>query len=383
MRAFRCSNCDQLLFFENSQCLNCGSQLGFVPSTLQLVRMDDRPELPRCANTFVARCNWLVEREGEDLCLSCRTTKVRPADDDPAGLEQYAEAESAKRRVLYQLLDIGLPVNDDTLDFELKNSDVEAVMTGHADGVVTLDLAEADDAQRAQRRNDLGEPYRTLVGHFRHELGHYYQPIVLTNERDWERCRAVFGDERQSYQDALDRHYANGAPADWPDRFVSAYATMHPWEDWAETFAHYLHIRDTLQTAANFGLQIVGPSPMIGDDEFESYPDEANAHRSFDAMWQNWLPLTYALNQINRSMGRLDLYPFALSQPAVDKLAFMHTLVNAATKPWNIEATREAAVTAWEGDSPEDAPVNDTPADPAAGAPANPAIGAPAPGAGA
>lgn len=348
MRAFRCSNCHQLLFFENSRCLSCESELGFLPSTLQLVRLEEHPGVPRCANVSVARCNWLVEEPGEELCVSCRTTTVRPGDDDADGLELFAEAEGAKRRVLYQLLDIGLPVDNDTLDFELRSSESEPVMTGHASGTVTLDLAEADDAQRVQRRDDLGEPYRTLVGHFRHELGHYYQPIILTTERDWERCRAVFGDERASYQEALDRHYANGSPADWPNAFVSAYATMHPWEDWAETFAHYLHIRDTLQTAANFGLQIVGPTPMVGDDEFESYPDEENAHRSFDAMFDNWLPLTYALNQINRSMGRPDLYPFALSQPAVDKLAFMHTIINAATRPANIEATREAAATAYE-----------------------------------
>ncbi|MFT4034237.1 MAG: putative zinc-binding metallopeptidase [Patulibacter sp.] len=348
MRAFRCTSCDQLLFFENSRCLRCESEVGFVPSTLELVRMEERPQLPRCANTHVARCNWLVEDPQQELCLSCRTTTTRPADGDLAGLEQYAEAESAKRRVLYQLLDIGLPVNDDTLDFQLKSSEVEPVMTGHASGTVTLDLAEADDAQRVQRRDELGEPYRTLVGHFRHELGHYYQPIVLTTDHDWEQCRAVFGDERASYQEALDRHYAGGAPADWRDRFVSAYATMHPWEDWAESFAHYLHIRDTLQTAANFGLQIVGPSREIGDDEFESYPDEADAHRSFDAMFSGWLPLTYALNQINRSMGRPELYPFALSQPAVDKLAFMHRMLTAATRPWKVAATREAAATAWD-----------------------------------
>ena len=346
MRAFRCSNCDQLLFFENSKCLNCESELGFIPSTLQLVRLEENPQLPRCSNTFVARCNWLVE-DGEEQCLSCRTTTVRPGDDDTVGLERYAEAEGAKRHVLYQLLDIGLPIDDDTLDFELKSSKTEPVMTGHASGTVTLDLAEADDAQRVQRRDELGEPYRTLLGHFRHELGHYYQEVLLTTERDWERCRAVFGDERESYQDALDRHYASGPPADWRDHFVSAYATMHPWEDWAETFAHYLHIRDTLQTAANFGLQIIGPNPGYGDDEFESYPDEKNAHRSFDAMFTNWLPLTYALNQINRSMGRPDLYPFALSQPAVDKLAFMHTIINAATNSRNIEATRASAASVF------------------------------------
>ncbi|MEH3055330.1 MAG: putative zinc-binding metallopeptidase [Patulibacter minatonensis] len=234
---------------------------------------------------------------------------MRPADDDLPGLERYADAESAKRRVLYQLLDLGLPVNDDTLDFELKNSESEPVMTGHADGTVTLDLAEADDAQRTQRRSELGEPYRTLVGHFRHELGHYYQGIILTTERDWERCRAVFGDERESYQEALDRHYENGAREDWPDAFVSAYATMHPWEDWAETFAHYLHIRDTLETAADFGLSVRGPQAAEGDEGFVATPEDADPRGAFGALLEDWIPLTYALNQINRSMGRGDPLP--------------------------------------------------------------------------
>ena len=123
------------------------------------------------------------------------------------------------------------------------------MVTGHADGVITLDLAESDDVHRERRRAELGEPYRTLLGHFRHEIGHYYWPILVERAGALERCRALFGDERADYGEALERHYADGPPADWAERHVSAYATMHPWEDWAETFAHYLHIRDTLQTA--------------------------------------------------------------------------------------------------------------------------------------
>ncbi|MBJ7472175.1 MAG: putative zinc-binding metallopeptidase [Solirubrobacteraceae bacterium] len=343
MRAAQCETCGQLVFFENSLCLNCKSPLGFDVPTLELVTLTgDRASAVRCGNLQVARCNWLVEKEGEEFCLSCRMTTVRPSDDDEEGLERYATAEVAKRRVIRQLLTLGFPVDENLLDFKLKNSSVEPVMTGHADGTVTLDLAESDDARRVALREQLGEPYRTLVGHFRHELGHYYQDILLNTEQKWEHSRAMFGDERDSYQDALDRHYENGPPKDWPSRFVSAYATMHPWEDWAETFAHYLHIRAVLETAADFGVSVEGPEAVNPDgdrDEFESAPQLGASDRSFDEILSNWLPLTYALNQINRAMGKEDLYPFALSQPAIDKLTFMHLLVRAQKNERELEET--------------------------------------------
>ncbi len=331
MRAFRCGNCGQLVFFENSLCLRCQTPLGFQPSTLEIVALiGDRAGDVRCANLELAECNWLVEDEGEELCRSCTVTTVRPRDDDPEGLKNFASAEASKRRVLYQLLDIGLPVDENTLSFELRSSTSEPVTTGHADGVVTLDLAESDDANREARREQLGEAYRTMLGHFRHELGHYYQDILLVDDAAWDACRAVFGDEREDYQAAMDHHYENGPPADWEDRFVSAYATMHPWEDWAETFAHYLHIRDTLQTAADFGMRVDGP--QVTDDhvrEFKAAPHPEVGERGFREMLDNWIPLTYALNQVNRSMGNDDLYPFALGEPVIEKLSFMHDCVHA------------------------------------------------------
>lgn len=351
MRAAQCENCGQLVFFENSLCLHCTSPLGFDVPTLEIVTLiGDRAGAQRCANLEIASCNWLVEQEGEEYCLSCRLTSERPNDDDAEGLERYRDAEFAKRRVLRQLLTLRFPVDEKTLDFKLKNSDIEPVMTGHADGTVTLDLAESDDARRVERREQLGEPYRTLVGHFRHELGHYYQDILLNTEQKWDGCRAMFGDERESYQDALDRHYENGPPADWPERFVSAYATMHPWEDWAETFAHYLHIRAVLETAADFGVSVQGPSAVQNDDdahtEFEAAPQFGASDRSFDEIWDDWLPLTYALNQINRAMGKDDLYPFTLAQPAIDKLTYMHLLVRAQKNERELAETAAAATAA-------------------------------------
>ena len=191
--------------------------------------------------------------EGEP-CRACALTRTRPADDDATGLARFAEAEAAKRRLVFELAELGLPT-DGGLTFDMLSSTDEPVTTGHADGVVTIDLAEVDDAHREAMRAQMAEPYRTVLGHLRHEIGHYYQPIVVA---DWDACRALFGDERDDYAAAMQRHYERGAPADWPGRFVSAYATMHPWEDWAETFAHYLHIADTLQTALAYGVRVDG-----------------------------------------------------------------------------------------------------------------------------
>jgi hypothetical protein len=331
MLSFACGHCGRLVFFENTVCLNCSTELGFVPERLDLVALDRPPasQLHRCANATVAACNWLVAEPGR-LCRSCELTRTRPGDDDPTGLAAFAATEAAKRRVVMQLLDLGLPgVEPDRLRFDLLSSEHQAVTTGHADGVVTIDLAESDDAQREGRRAELGEPYRTMLGHLRHELGHYFQPILVEGDRCWEACRELFGDERQSYAEALERHYEQGPPPRWRDAHVSAYATMHPWEDWAETFGHYLHIRDTLQTAAEYGVAVTGPRAVERDRSLKATPQADAGDRGFDEVLENWLPLTYALNAVNRSMGREDLYPFTLA-PAVLKKRFVHDCVHAA-----------------------------------------------------
>jgi hypothetical protein len=330
MRAFTCDHCGQLLFFENSRCLRCSHPQGLVPSRLDLVVLDEGEgtSLRRCTNASLARCNWIVEDGDPDpLCQSCRLTQTRPNDADPDGLEEFAVAEAAKRRLIFQLLDLELPIGDD-LAFDLLSSHRAAVVTGHADGLITLDLAESDDVNRERRRAQLAEPYRTLLGHFRHEIGHYYWPVLVERSGALERCRALFGDERTDYQAELDRHYEQGPPADWTKSYVSAYATMHPWEDWAETFAHYLHIRDTLETAAEFGIVVAGPEETH-DPALIAAPVPEVLEGSFTAIIRNWLPLTYALNAVNRSMGRDDLYPFTLAAKVVEKLTFVHECVQA------------------------------------------------------
>jgi hypothetical protein len=315
MRAFTCPVCRHLVAFENMQCLNCGTLLAFDWGARTIDRLGYG-----CANRELIGCNGAAD-PGR-FCTACALTRTRPPD--PA-VTQWSVAEAAKRRLVFELLELGLPI-DGGLKFDMLSSAHAPVVTGHADGVITLDLAETDPVHREQTRTELDEPYRTVLGHLRHEIGHYYQPILV---RDWDRCRAVFGDDREDYQAALDRHYREGPPADWPDRYISAYATMHPWEDWAETFAHYLHIRDVLQTAVAYGVSVSGPALATSDaTPLYSYPGAAPD--DLRAMLDAWFPLTYALNAINRSLGESDLYPFVLGPAVLDKLAFIDGLIRSA-----------------------------------------------------
>ncbi len=315
MRTFSCTRCGNLAHFENVRCVHCGAELGFLWPERTMTTLEAAGERGlRCANAMLADCNWLVATPGR-LCASCALTRTRPADDDQTGLEEFRTAEVAKRRLLFELGELGLPVEgtgerEGGLAFELLSSERGAVTTGHASGVITLDLAESDPVHRETIREQLNEPYRTVLGHFRHEIGHYYQPLLVPEGSPHvERMRALFGDERTDYAAALDRHYAQGPPDDWAQRYVSAYATMHPSEDWAETFAHVLHIRDAMQTAAAYGLTDADPDAPLRQ------------------LLADWLPLSIALNAINRGIGRPDLYPFVLSAPVVDKLAFVDEVI--------------------------------------------------------
>ena len=340
VRDFICPNCGQHLAFENSVCLNCGSALGFsLEDTALLViapgeQSDhggavDSNDYQLCANLHLAECNWLVEKGPVPrLCASCVLTRTRPGDNDVKALAAFAAAENAKRRLIAELVDLKLPIigrDEDPqygLAFDLLSSEHEKVMTGHHNGVITLDLAEGDDVHREQLRVAMAEPYRTLLGHFRHEIGHYYfYRLVEPSPSYATRFRELYGDPDADYQAALDRHYNEGAPPGWEDNYVSTYATMHPAEDWAETFAHYLHIRDTLDTAAAFGF-----APAAA-----TFERRALGPSGFDAIIDMWLPLAWALNMINRSMGREDFYPFVLPPMVLDKMRFIHTIIDEIT----------------------------------------------------
>jgi hypothetical protein len=333
MLAFACPVCAHLVTFESNECLHCGTELGYDPrsKTIVAIAPDGADPALRCANAELAACNWVVRRDGE-LCASCALTRVRPNDADEDGLGGFATAEAAKRRLLFELADIGLPIaswreRPGGLAFELLSSAHTPVATGHADGIITLDLDETDPAHRERMRVSLGEPYRTVLGHLRHEIGHYYQPILLgAGAAAEQRCRELIGDEREDYRQAMDRYYEHGAPAGWQERFVSAYATMHPWEDWAETFAHYLHIRDTVQTAAAYGVRVAGPA-IATAEQLPLHSRPPGEPEDMRTVLDAWLPLTYALNAISRSMGARDLYPFVLTAAVEAKLAFIDELV--------------------------------------------------------
>ena len=276
----------------------------------------------RCATSSVTDCNWLVDADDAGgLCEACALTRTRPADGDREGLAEYVEAERAKRRLLFQLYQLNLPVGrrdevaESGLAFDLLSSTSTKVVTGHDDGVITLDLAEVDDQHRETLRRQLGEPYRTVLGHFRHEIGHYFWPLLVTDDQLLTACRSLFGDDRADYAEAVQKHYASSDFDDlsWTDEHISRYATMHPYEDWAETFAHYLHILDVLETARSFDI-----APGIV---------EAGEAAVFGEVVDSWLSLAYGLNQINRSMGRSDLYPFVLTPAVIRKLSFIDGLV--------------------------------------------------------
>jgi hypothetical protein len=337
VRDFTCPNCGQRLAFENSVCLNCGSALGFsLPDMALLVIAPgqesehagavDSSEYRLCANLHRAECNWLVEKGPVvQLCTSCALTRTRPIDADVKAMAAFATAEKAKRRLIVELHELKLPIVGRDQDpnyglaFDLLSSEAEKVFTGHDNGVITLDLAEGDDVHREQLRIAMDEPYRTLLGHFRHEIGHYYfYRLVGTSADNTAQFTELFGDPNADYQAALDRHYSQGAPPGWEKDFVSSYATMHPAEDWAETFAHYLHIRDTLDTSAAFGFAPSGAT----------LERRTLGPSGFDTIIELWLPLSWGLNMVNRSMGKEDIYPFVLPPAVLDKMRFIHTVID-------------------------------------------------------
>jgi hypothetical protein len=318
MRAYACPHCRALVFFANTRCLTCDTEFGYHPADGAMRELG--PANPGCANRARIGCNWLVERAGE-FCVSCALTRTRPADSDTDAIAAWIETEAAKRMLVAQLDTLGLPIGDD-LGFDLLSSAGGPVTTGHADGLITLDLAEGDDAHREAVRVEFREPYRTVLGHLRHEIGHYYWPRLAENDPEFRR---LFGDETRDYAEALAQNYNGPDDDSWRAEHVSRYAAAHPWEDWAETFAQYLHIREVLDTADAWGLRTTGPDLALDTAPLAAEP-AAEPH-GFDDLVATWLPLSYALNAINHSMGQHDLYPYLLSPPVLDKLRYVHNAV--------------------------------------------------------
>jgi hypothetical protein len=346
MRVFSCT-CGNRLFFDNERCMGCGRRAGFVPELAELVAIegDDQhgwralhPALQgrhfhRCRNYSQEEvCNWMVPVEDEHIfCQACRLNQVIPDLSKPAYRGYWAKIEAAKRRLIYGLNALQLPVfsraehPDRGLGFAFMadpspgaefSDDIgndSRVQTGHNQGLITINISEADDVVREEMRRSMAERYRTLLGHFRHEIGHYYWLLLVQDSAHLHEFRNVFGDERRDYGQALSEYYERGPVADWSQRYISAYGSAHPWEDWAETFSHYLHMVDTLESAAQLKLAPIDPADR----------SEEGMQRWIAA----WMELTVGLNELNRCMGHPDLYPFVLSHKAVEKLYFVHEVV--------------------------------------------------------
>lgn len=352
MKTFHCQYCGHPLFFENVQCLQCESDVAFLPDRMHMAAIEPaakgdetlwrprargrKPSPARyrlCHNhTTQNACNFAVPADDPNpLCAACRLTRILPDLSVPGNPQRWYRLEAAKRRLFYTLGKLGLLATTpaggqaDGPIFEfLADLPGKPVMTGHAQGLITINVAEADDAERVRRRVEMHEPYRTLLGHFRHESGHYYWDRLIDEAGRVEDFRKVFGDERKDYQQAIQEHYARGGTLpDWQDRFVSEYATAHPWEDWAETWAHYLHMVDLLETAASYETRLTLP----GQDVEEVVNPLETGHTDFDTLVEQWVPVTLLVNSLNRSLGQEDAYPFALSLGALEKLRYVHDVI--------------------------------------------------------
>jgi hypothetical protein len=338
-----------LVFFESTQCVNCCRMLAFLPDLKIIGSLDSigqglwsspasgKEQPYRLCDNYARKniCNWAIPAsETHTLCESCRLTRVVPDLNRPGFEEAWYKLEVAKRRLVYTLGELGCFVKSAAEDprgiayeFLADKEGAAPVLSGHANGVITINVAEADDAERERRRLQLHEPYRTLLGHLRHESGHYYWDLLIKDSASSDAFDELFGDERSDYAKALQDYYNQGPMAHWQQRFVTAYASSHPWEDWAETWAHYLHMVDTLETAAACGLSL---RPLRPDEPaLHAGPEAIAGLTSFKHLIDRWFPITYVLNNLNRGLGLPDGYPFVLSSPAIEKLRFVHETIHA------------------------------------------------------
>ena len=358
MKTFACE-CGNKLHFENSQCLVCGRALGYLPDQQRLSALEqiDINQWRALVNGDIYRkcdnysrhniCNWMVPTEDENIyCTSCRLNHIIPNLGEPENLTLWYRIELAKRRLLYTLYCLGLsvigrdidPQNGLAFEFlsEQGNNDEfsnqvtshQSVITGHRAGMITINIREAEDSAREEIREKMKERYRTLLGHFRHEIGHYYWERLVNNTSNMDEFRRLFGDETINYQQALETYYQSGPPADWQVNWISAYASSHPWEDWAETWAHYLHMVDALETAQDFGFSIHGQDVTALTADVQATQGYLSQDL-FPVLLEDWGRLSVALNALNRSMGLADAYPFVISNNIQGKLHFVHKLITA------------------------------------------------------
>ncbi|RRQ50439.1 hypothetical protein DZC72_07785 [Maribacter algicola] len=346
MKLFQCSKCGNTVVFENNLCVSCGHYLAYSSYYNQMVSLEpNRSEwaIPSlngetykyCANNLHGICNWLIPIDNNsEFCLACSLNRTIPDLSYQKNQEHWKQIEFAKHRLVYQLLRLKLPIVNKGEDPEtglcfdfLSPKNKNNLKTGHAHGVITILISEADAVTREKVKEKMEERYRTMLGHFRHEVGHYYWDILIrTDENVLSGFREIFGNDMVPYDGALQNYYLNGPRQDWQNFHISKYASSHPWEDWAETWSHYLHLMDTLETAYNFGLKttpnLQGTHRLGFNADFDPYYEN-----DFPTILKTGIALFYSLNSMNRSMGKDDAYPFIISEPVKTKLTFIHNLL--------------------------------------------------------
>lgn len=343
MKRFTCPVCANEVHFDSVNCVSCGQALGLrtddMEMTVRLGPADDMVLIP-CRNVELGGCNWMVPTsEPTGFCIACRHNQTVPDLSDAGNRQRWAALELAKRKLIYALHAWGLPhptraedpMHGLAFDFlaDTRNPDgtLTRVGTGHKDGIITLNLAEGDEVNRVAQKHDLSEPYRTVIGHMRHEIAHYYWMLLVQDSSRLEEFRRLFGDEREDYAQALQTHYSSGPPLGWAQSHISAYSTAHPWEDFAETWAHWMHIVDGMETAQVYGIG-------LNNDAGGTMPrDLGDVYRTVEVetLIDRWVPLTVAINNMNRGMGQSDLYPFVLSGPVVEKMRYINMLIQSGT----------------------------------------------------
>jgi hypothetical protein len=349
MKLYHCSRCHNQLYFENSICLHCSSPLGFDPASIHLITLGTKnvnaffdllhPDrvYHYCQNAISGTCNWLVpELSSSVFCSACALNRTIPELSTNENLARWKRIEMAKHRLVYSLLRLRLPflskdVDPDSglaFDFLDNITPGKQVITGHEHGTITLNIEEADEVKRVKHKLDLGERYRTLLGHFRHEIGHYYWERLIEGGPDLDQFRKLFGDERTDYGQSIRSYYENGPMPNWEQDYISPYATSHPWEDWAETWSHYFHLMDALETAYAFGIAIQPSDPEEKKEPRIQLSQDPYCIAPFPEIFRLWLPLTFAINSLNRSLGYDDFYPFLISPHIMVKLEFIHQVCN-------------------------------------------------------
>lgn len=378
MKLFTCGTCNNTLYFENSICLGCQNPIGFDSKQLRMLTIQKnkhdayhtdlvtKKTYKYCQNAQEATCNWLIPASSTStFCVACELNRTIPPLTTTQNRERWHKIEIAKHRLIYSLLKLQLPIKKKinnsiegiAFDFTSDNHS-KSVMTGHQSGLITINIKEADEAERAKHKYDLNEKYRTLLGHFRHEIGHYYWDVLIKNNpKHLKKFRELFGNETVNYEQALRNYYSN-PNKNTSNHYISIYATSHPWEDWAESWAHYMHLMDTVETAYNFGIQLdtVSLSTRNINAPTISNPYEI---KKFVDIFNMWVPLGFAVNGLSRSMGHPEFYPFVISEEIIEKLSFIHkicrknkmvddiatTTLVAETKKVAAEETKIAATT--------------------------------------